>query len=125
MFCRTKASPESSFTVGATDEVAKYIVVSPESIRITADLINRYPDRFLFGTDEAYLRVYNQYAPLWKALSPEVSAKVRRLITNDYSTKAAGKSVPGKQPIRKHKVHSDCSSATGLRCFISPNFKTT
>ena len=34
------------------DEVAKYIVATPESTRITADLINRYPDRFLFGTDE-------------------------------------------------------------------------
>ena len=68
------------------DEVAKYIVASPEAIRITADLINRYPDRFLFGTDEVaplkqdkYLRVYNQYAPLWKALSPEASAKVRKV----------------------------------------------
>jgi hypothetical protein len=67
------------------DEVAKYIVASPESIQITADLINRYPDRFLFGTDEVappnqekYLRVYHQYEPLWKALSPETSAKVRK-----------------------------------------------
>ena len=33
------------------DEVAKYIVSSPEATRTTADLINRYPDRFLFGTD--------------------------------------------------------------------------
>ncbi|MES2221814.1 MAG: amidohydrolase family protein, partial [Acidobacteriota bacterium] len=32
------------------DMVAKYIVASPESLRITADLMNRYPDRFLFGT---------------------------------------------------------------------------
>jgi hypothetical protein len=67
------------------NEVAKYIVATPESIRITADLINRYPDRFLFGTDEVapsdqqtYLRVYNQYAPLWAALSKEASEKVRK-----------------------------------------------
>jgi predicted TIM-barrel fold metal-dependent hydrolase len=67
------------------DEVAKYIVASPESLQITADLINRYPDRFLFGTDEVappnqekYLRVYNQYAPLWKALSQEASGRVRK-----------------------------------------------
>ena len=67
------------------DEVAKYIVSSPESLRITVDLINHYPDRFLFGTDEVapasqekYLRVYLQYDPLWKALSPESSAKVRK-----------------------------------------------
>jgi hypothetical protein len=45
----------------------------------------RYPDRFLFGTDEVapanqsdYLRVFKQYEPLWKALSAEVSEKVRR-----------------------------------------------
>lgn len=67
------------------DEVAKYIVSSPESVRITADLINRYPDRFLFGTDEVapanqekYLRVYIQYDPLWKALTPQTSVHVRK-----------------------------------------------
>jgi predicted TIM-barrel fold metal-dependent hydrolase len=67
------------------DEVAKYIVATPESVRITADLINRYPERFLFGTDEVappnqekYLRVYYQYEPLWKTLSPEASESVRK-----------------------------------------------
>jgi len=33
-------------------EVAKYIVRTPETIKATATLINKYPDRFLFGTDE-------------------------------------------------------------------------
>ena len=67
------------------DEVAKYIVSSPEATRITADLINKYPDRFLFGTDEvapanqqAYLKVYNMYSPLWALLDKQTSAKVRR-----------------------------------------------
>jgi predicted TIM-barrel fold metal-dependent hydrolase len=67
------------------DEVAKYIVATPESVRITADLINRYPERFLFGTDEVapsnqekYLRVYYQYEPLWNALSPQASEDVRK-----------------------------------------------
>jgi hypothetical protein len=66
------------------DEVAKYIVSSPEATKIAADLINRYPDRFLFGTDEvapatqeAYLRVYNEYAPLWLLLDKPTSEKVR------------------------------------------------
>lgn len=66
------------------DEVAKYIVSSPEATRIAADLINRYPGRFLFGTDEvapsdqiSYLRVYRQYAPLWAALDQQTSQKVR------------------------------------------------
>lgn len=66
-------------------EVAKYAVATPESTRAVADIINRYPDRFLFGTDEVappdqetYLRVYNQYAPLWKLLDREASEKVRK-----------------------------------------------
>jgi hypothetical protein len=67
------------------DEVAKYIVSSPEALRIAADLINQYPDRFLFGTDEvapsdqnAYLKAYHQYAPLWALLDKQTSEKVRR-----------------------------------------------
>lgn len=66
------------------DQVAKYIVGSPEATKITADLINRYPDRFLFGTDEvapgdwaAYSRVYYQYQPLWSLLDQKASLKVR------------------------------------------------
>src|SRR4051794_14428749 len=66
------------------DEVAKYIVASPQATQITADLINRYPDRFLFGTDEVapsnwatYSRVFNMYQPLWSLLRPETSLKVR------------------------------------------------
>jgi hypothetical protein len=34
------------------NEVAKYVVASPASMQAVADVINRYPDRFLFGTDE-------------------------------------------------------------------------
>lgn len=66
------------------DEVAKYIVASPATAQATGKLIERFPDRFLFGTDEvapkdqtAYLRVYEMYAPLWKALTPATSEKVR------------------------------------------------
>jgi predicted TIM-barrel fold metal-dependent hydrolase len=67
------------------DEVAKYIIASPDSIRLTADLINRHPDRFLFGTDEVapssqekYLKVYGMYAPLLERLTPEVRQKLLR-----------------------------------------------
>jgi predicted TIM-barrel fold metal-dependent hydrolase len=67
------------------DETAKFIVASPDSIKAVADLMNRYPDRFIFGTDEvapatqaAYLKVYTQYAPLFAQLTPETSAKVRK-----------------------------------------------
>ena len=65
-------------------EVAKYVVATPEATAATAELINRYPDRFLFGTDEvappdqqSYLKVYEMYAPLWKLLTPQASEKVR------------------------------------------------
>jgi predicted TIM-barrel fold metal-dependent hydrolase len=67
------------------DEVAKYVVASPDATKIMADVINRFPDRFLFGTDEVapktqegYLKVFYQYQPLWNLLTPEASEKVRK-----------------------------------------------
>lgn len=67
------------------NEVAKYLTADPGAISVSADLINRYPDRFLFGTDEVapqnqeqYLRVYYQYKPLWGALTPEARRKVQK-----------------------------------------------
>jgi len=66
------------------EETAKYITASPESLERAASVINRYPDRFLFGTDEvapkaqaAYLKVYDMYAPLFAKLTPEASFKLR------------------------------------------------
>jgi predicted TIM-barrel fold metal-dependent hydrolase len=67
------------------DEVAKYAVATPESVRRVAELLNAYPDRFLFGTDEVapgdqakYLKVYYQYDPVWSLLSAEVREKVKK-----------------------------------------------
>jgi predicted TIM-barrel fold metal-dependent hydrolase len=67
------------------DEVAKYITASQEAIRRSAELINRYPDRFLFGTDvvapssaDALITVYDAYGPLWEKLTPEAFNKVTR-----------------------------------------------
>ena len=67
------------------DEVAKYATATPETIQRTADVINRFPDRFLFGTDvvapgsvDAMVAVYEDYAPLWAALTPEASLKIRK-----------------------------------------------
>jgi hypothetical protein len=67
------------------DEVAKYVVASAESTNITADLINRYSERFIFGTDEVapstqekYLKIYYQYDPLWQRLTPQASENVRK-----------------------------------------------
>jgi len=66
------------------DEVAKYLVATPETTAAVADLINRHPDRFLFGSDEVapteqakYLKVYDMYAPLFAKLTPEASRQLR------------------------------------------------
>ena len=66
------------------DEVAKYVVASPEAIAGTAAMLNKYPDRFLFGTDNVapadqatQLRVFNMWDPIWQRLTPEASRKVR------------------------------------------------
>jgi predicted TIM-barrel fold metal-dependent hydrolase len=65
------------------DETAKYVVASPETVQRTADIINKYPDRFLFGTDEVapadqqkYLKVYNMYTPLYTLLTPDAKEKL-------------------------------------------------
>ncbi len=67
------------------DEVAKYIVATPKTVENSARLINKFPDRFLFGTDvvappdqDFYMAVYKMYAPLWKALTPQTSEKIRK-----------------------------------------------
>jgi len=66
------------------DETAKYILATPEATKRSIDLLNKYPDRFLFGSDtvapaspEKYYAVYEMYQPLWNGLAPETSRKVR------------------------------------------------
>jgi predicted TIM-barrel fold metal-dependent hydrolase len=65
------------------DEVAKYILTNETTISNSANLINKYPDRFLFGTDnvaptsqEKHLEVYRMYEPLWKLLTPDTREKI-------------------------------------------------
>jgi hypothetical protein len=67
------------------DEVAKYVVSSPEVEKRTADLFNKYPDRFLFGTDvvaprdqAAVLRVFHLWDRVFAQLTPEASRKIRK-----------------------------------------------
>ena len=67
------------------DEVAKYAVASPQSIARVAAMLNKYPDRFLFGTDTvapasaaAYFAVFDMWAPVWRQLTPDASLKVRK-----------------------------------------------
>jgi hypothetical protein len=59
------------------DELAKYLDHTSTTTHRSAALINRFPDRFLFGSDEVsptdparYLRVFELYRPLWDLLSP-------------------------------------------------------
>jgi hypothetical protein len=66
------------------DEVAKWIVKDETTVQAWAQVINRYPTRFLFGTDSvapksqaAYLKCYEDYQPLWKLLTPAASRAVR------------------------------------------------
>jgi hypothetical protein len=67
------------------DEVAKYAVASPQAIEATVSMLNRHPDRFLFGTDTVapagpapYFAVFDMWAPVFAKLTPEASLKVRK-----------------------------------------------
>ncbi|HEY5920489.1 MAG TPA: amidohydrolase family protein [Kofleriaceae bacterium] len=65
-------------------ETAKYLGATHDTPARVADVIRRYPDRFLFGTDEVgptkqedYLRVLRMYDPLWALLPDDVRDQVR------------------------------------------------
>jgi hypothetical protein len=67
------------------DEVAKYAVATPESVARVVAVLNKYPDRFLFGTDTVapagpapYYAVFDMWAPVFRQLTPEASLKVRK-----------------------------------------------
>ena len=67
------------------DEVAKYVVATPAATRLTAQMLEDHPNRFLMGSDnvaltssEASHAVFEQYRPLWDALTPETSEKIRK-----------------------------------------------
>ena len=67
------------------DEVAKYAVASPQTIAATAAMLNRHPDRFLFGTDTVapagpapYFAVFDMWAPVFAKLTPDASLKIRK-----------------------------------------------
>lgn len=67
------------------DEVAKYAIRSPETRQATARLFDRYPDRFLFGTDNvappdqaAQLRVFHLWDDILAQTAPATSAAILR-----------------------------------------------
>jgi predicted TIM-barrel fold metal-dependent hydrolase len=60
------------------DEVAKYAIATPDTVARTATLFDKYPDRFLFGTDvvappniEAGTRVYHLWDDIFARVRPE------------------------------------------------------
>jgi predicted TIM-barrel fold metal-dependent hydrolase len=64
-------------------ETAKYITSSPEALDRMAGLINKFPDRFLMGTDEvappdqkSYLKIMDMYQPLLVKLTPDARQKL-------------------------------------------------
>ena len=66
------------------DEIASYAVATPGTTARIAGIINRFADRFLFGTDvvapaslHAMTAVYRMYDPIWKLLTPDACHKVR------------------------------------------------
>lgn len=70
------------------DETAKYLAGTPETAKASANLINRYPRRFLFGTDSMapktqnqYLKPYEIYAPLLDKLTPQAK---QQLLKGNY-----------------------------------------
>jgi hypothetical protein len=54
-------------------------------LRRSADIINRYPDRILFGSDVVaprdsaqYYAVFDSYAPLWERLTPTARHQIQK-----------------------------------------------
>lgn len=65
------------------DEVAKYMLTDTAVLRRSADVINRYPDRILSGSDlgaprdsAQYYSVYEAYGLLWRLLTPAAREQV-------------------------------------------------
>jgi predicted TIM-barrel fold metal-dependent hydrolase len=67
------------------DEVAKYMVETPDTVRFSAAFLERHSDRVLFGTDtvapatpEKYYAVIAKFAPVLDLLTPEARARILR-----------------------------------------------
>jgi len=70
------------------DEVAKYAITSPEIEKRVAALFDKYPTRFLFGTDnvappdqETNLRTFHLWDRIFAQVKPETSLAIRK---NNY-----------------------------------------
>ena len=85
MLDKALADPKSSniYIDISWSEVAKYVTETPEATANVAAVINKYPDRFLMGTDEvapsdqaSYLKILDLYKPLFVKLTPEAKQKL-------------------------------------------------
>jgi predicted TIM-barrel fold metal-dependent hydrolase len=67
------------------DELAKYAIATPDAQARVVEMLNRFPDRFLFGTDvvaapdqSAQMRVFHMWDPIFDKLTPEASLAIRK-----------------------------------------------
>jgi hypothetical protein len=65
--------------------IAPYFIDTPEHLKMTADLIRKYPYRFLYGSDQGATsdwanveKSYDVWAPLWKDLGPDLTRQVAK-----------------------------------------------
>ena len=65
--------------------IAPYFIDTPEHLKMTADLIRKYPGRFLYGSDQGATsdwtnveKSYEVWAPLWKDLGPDLTRQVAK-----------------------------------------------
>ena len=87
MLDKALANPESNnvYIDISWTEVAKYVTETPEATANVAAVINKYPDRFLMGTDEvapndqaSYLKILDMYKPLFEKLTPDAKQKLMK-----------------------------------------------
>jgi len=101
------------------DEVAKYLEMTETTAERSAALLQRFPDRFLFGTDlvgptdrRKYMSVYEQYSPLWELLDRTTREKVlkgnhQRLFDEARRRVRAWEHARGLEPaFGKHNGHN-------------------
>lgn len=87
MLDKALANPENNhvYIDISWTEVAKYVTETPEATANVAAVINKYPDRFLMGTDEvapndqaSYLKILDIYKPLFEKLTPGAKQKLMK-----------------------------------------------
>lgn len=66
--------------------IAPYIIDTPEHLKMTADLIRKYPDRFIYGSDQgatADWSVVKKSFVVWDRLWEELGPALTRQVTTD------------------------------------------